>query len=93
MNQALFEHLAQRFHEASGLDVRADPRAAARLLEAAEVAKKDVTAAKEKTEALAKLLKEAGAVIYAQRPDAGIYREIKVPPGARVVDAEYKERR
>ena len=66
MNQALFEHLAQRFHEASGLDVRAD---------------------------LAKLLKEAGAVIYAQRADAGICREVKVPPGARVVDAEYKEKR
>jgi molecular chaperone DnaK len=39
MNQALFEHLAQRFRDASGIDVRADRKAAARLLEAAEVAK------------------------------------------------------
>jgi hypothetical protein len=47
----------------------------------------------QKTEALRKLLKEAGAVIYAQRSDAGIFRETKMPPGARVVDAEYKEKR
>jgi molecular chaperone DnaK len=39
MNQALFEHLAERFRAESRIDVRADPRAAARLLEAAEVAK------------------------------------------------------
>lgn len=39
MNQALFDALAQRFQEQSGIDVRRDPKAAARLLEAAEVAK------------------------------------------------------
>ena len=54
--------------------------------------RRDAAAAKDRTEQLAKLLKEAGAVIYAQRPDAGIFREVKVPPGARVVDAEYREK-
>ncbi len=39
MNQAIFEHLAQRFREQSGIDVRTDPKASARLLEAAEIAK------------------------------------------------------
>ncbi len=39
MNQAIFEHLAQRFREQSGIDVRTDAKAAARLLEAAEIAK------------------------------------------------------
>ncbi len=44
MNQRLFESLAERFQLASGLDVRADRVAAARLLEAAEAAKIDLTA-------------------------------------------------
>jgi molecular chaperone DnaK len=57
------------------------------------LAKKDATAAKDKAEALGKLLKEAGAVVYAQQPDAGVYRETKVPSGARVVDADYRESR
>jgi molecular chaperone DnaK len=57
------------------------------------LAKKDAAAAKDKAEALGKLLKEAGAVVYAQRPDAGVYRETKVPSGARVVDADYRESR
>jgi molecular chaperone DnaK len=57
------------------------------------MARKDAAAAKDKAEALGKLLKEAGAVIYAQQPDAGVYRETKVPPGARVVDADYRESR
>jgi molecular chaperone DnaK len=39
MNQAVFDALAQRFLEQSGIDVRRDPKAAARLLEAAEIAK------------------------------------------------------
>lgn len=39
MNQRLFESLAQRFKLASDFDVRSDRKAAARLLEAAEVAK------------------------------------------------------
>jgi molecular chaperone DnaK len=39
MNQSLFDALAQRFLEQSGIDVRRDPKAAARLLEAAEIAK------------------------------------------------------
>jgi molecular chaperone DnaK len=39
MNAALVEHLADRFRSQTGVDLRADPRAAARLLEAAEVAK------------------------------------------------------
>jgi molecular chaperone DnaK len=43
MNQRLFESLADRFQLASGFDVRADRVAAARLLEAAEVAKIELT--------------------------------------------------
>jgi molecular chaperone DnaK len=39
MNERLFESLADRFKLASGFEVRADPQAAARLREAAEVAK------------------------------------------------------
>jgi molecular chaperone DnaK len=56
-------------------------------------ARKDAAAAKERTARLGDLLKEAGAVIYAQRPDAGVFRETKVPSGARVVDADYRETR
>ncbi|MDE2366629.1 MAG: Hsp70 family protein, partial [Betaproteobacteria bacterium] len=44
MNQRIFEHLAERFHMAVGVDVRNDPKAAARLLEAAEAAKIELTA-------------------------------------------------
>lgn len=43
MNQALFEHLAARFREQSGIDVRGDRKAAARLIEAAEIAKIELT--------------------------------------------------
>jgi molecular chaperone DnaK len=57
------------------------------------IAKKDAALAKEKTEKLGALLKEAGAVIYAQQPGAGVFRETKVPSGARVVDADYRETR
>jgi molecular chaperone DnaK len=39
MNQAIFEALAQRYYEQSGIDVRRDTKAAARLMEAAEIAK------------------------------------------------------
>ncbi|WP_153110030.1 molecular chaperone DnaK [Propionivibrio limicola] len=39
MNQAIFEALAQRFYEQSGIDARRDTKAAARLMEAAEIAK------------------------------------------------------
>ncbi|NWG76168.1 MAG: molecular chaperone DnaK, partial [Rubrivivax sp.] len=44
-------------------------------------ARKDAAAAAEKAEALKKLLKEAGAVIYAQTPGAGPYKEEKYPGG------------
>jgi molecular chaperone DnaK len=43
MNARVFEHLAERFRSQSGLDLRGDRRAAARLLEAAEVAKIELT--------------------------------------------------
>ncbi len=43
--------------------------------------RKDAVAASEKAEALRKLLKEAGAVIYAQTPSAGPYAETKYPGG------------
>jgi molecular chaperone DnaK len=45
MNQRLFEHLADRFKAQTGVDVRTDRRASARLLEAAEVAKIELTTA------------------------------------------------
>lgn len=44
MNQAIFEALAQRYCEQSGIDVRRDTRAAARLMEAAEIAKIELSA-------------------------------------------------
>ncbi|MBT9589001.1 molecular chaperone DnaK [bacterium] len=43
MNQKLFESLVERFRLSSGLDLRQDPMASARLLEAAEMAKIDLT--------------------------------------------------
>jgi molecular chaperone DnaK len=69
------------------------------------IAKKDAKLAQEKADALRKVLKEAGAVIYAQQPGAGVFKETVVPPSSgearpsgagprgRVVDAEYKESR
>ncbi len=39
MNQKIFEHLSDRFQMSTGVDVKADRKAAARLLEAAEAAK------------------------------------------------------
>lgn len=39
MNQAIYDALAQRYYEQSGIDVRRDTKAAARLMEAAEIAK------------------------------------------------------
>ncbi|HEX5392271.1 MAG TPA: molecular chaperone DnaK [Rhodocyclaceae bacterium] len=44
MNQRVFDHLAERFQMAVGVDVRGDRKAAARLLEAAETAKIELTA-------------------------------------------------
>jgi molecular chaperone DnaK len=45
MDQAVFEHLADRFKEQSGVDVRGDPTAVARLREAAEMAKIELSSA------------------------------------------------
>jgi molecular chaperone DnaK len=39
MSERVFESLAERFRLSSGLDVRSDPKASARLLEASEIAK------------------------------------------------------
>ncbi|MFA6972777.1 MAG: molecular chaperone DnaK [Gallionella sp.] len=39
MNQKIFEHLAERFQMSTGVDVRTDRKGAARLMEAAEAAK------------------------------------------------------
>jgi molecular chaperone DnaK len=44
-------------------------------------ARKDASAASEKADALKKLLKEAGAVIYSQTPSAGPYGETRFPGG------------
>ena len=64
------------------------------------IASKNAALARDKLDALRKVLKEAGAVIYAQRPDAGVFKETVVPPragetqpGGRVVDAEYRDTR
>lgn len=43
MNQLIFDHLAERFKMSTGIDVRGDIKAAARLMEAAEAAKIDLT--------------------------------------------------
>lgn len=43
MNQCLFEHLMQRFREQTGVDIRGDRKAEARLMEAAEIAKIELT--------------------------------------------------
>jgi molecular chaperone DnaK len=43
MNQLIFSHLAERFQMSTGVDVRGDIKAAARLMEAAEAAKIDLT--------------------------------------------------
>jgi molecular chaperone DnaK len=39
MNQSLFAHLANRFQAATGVDIRGDHKAEMRLIEAAEIAK------------------------------------------------------
>ena len=44
MNQRIYEHLAERFQMSTGVDIRADRKAAARLIEAAEAAKIELTA-------------------------------------------------
>jgi len=43
MNQRIFEHLVERFQMSTGVDVRDDRKAAARLIEAAETAKIELT--------------------------------------------------
>lgn len=43
MNQKLFEHLADRFKSETGSDLRSDHKASARLIEAAEMAKIELT--------------------------------------------------
>jgi molecular chaperone DnaK len=43
MNLAIFEHLADRFKDETGFDVRSDAKAKARLLEAAEIAKMELS--------------------------------------------------
>jgi len=43
MTRMIFDHLASRFREQTGVDVRSDPTAAMRLLEATEIAKIELT--------------------------------------------------
>jgi molecular chaperone DnaK len=43
MNQRVFEHLLERFQMSTGVDVRSDRKATARLIEAAETAKIELT--------------------------------------------------
>jgi molecular chaperone DnaK len=43
MNERIFAHLAERFRAEAGVDVRGDRKAAARLVEAAEIAKVELT--------------------------------------------------
>lgn len=44
MNNRIFEHLVERFQMSTGVDVRTDPKASARLMEAAETAKIELSA-------------------------------------------------
>ncbi|MFZ5595278.1 MAG: molecular chaperone DnaK [Pseudomonadota bacterium] len=44
MNQNIFEYLAKRFREQTGIDIHGDRKAEARLLEAAEIAKIELSA-------------------------------------------------
>ncbi len=44
MNVLLYQHLAERFRAQSGIDLRADLKGAARLMEAAEIAKIELSA-------------------------------------------------
>jgi len=61
--------------------------------------RRDAKLAVERSGQLKKLLKDAGAVIYAQSGGGGVYQERPGPstsdprPGGRVVDAQYKESR
>ncbi len=43
MNEKLFDHLAEQFKMQTGVDIKADRKASARLIEAAEVAKIELT--------------------------------------------------
>ena len=43
MNEKLFDHLAEKFKVQSGVDIKADRKASARLIEAAEMAKIELT--------------------------------------------------
>jgi molecular chaperone DnaK len=43
MTRLVFEHLAARFQEQAGVDIRSDPTASMRLLEASEIAKIELT--------------------------------------------------
>ncbi|MDH5464305.1 MAG: molecular chaperone DnaK [Thiovulaceae bacterium] len=43
MNEKLFDHLVEKFKEESGIDISEDKKASARLLEAAEMAKIELT--------------------------------------------------
>lgn len=93
------DRLIADFSEKLTAELRDRIRAAARDTREA-ISRKDARLATQRAEALQKLLKEAGVVIYAQQPGAGIYAEQKVPgaqssaqPGGRtkVVDAEFHE--
>jgi molecular chaperone DnaK len=94
------EKMLAEFGDRITPDLRA--RIEAALKQAREaVAKKDAALAEQRAEALGKLLKEAGTVIYAQTPGAGVYAETPAPgvqaggagPRGKVVDAEYRETR
>jgi len=43
MNEKIFDHLAEKFKAQSGVDIKADRKASARLIEAAEMAKIELT--------------------------------------------------
>lgn len=96
------ERMLAEFSEKLTAELRGRVEAALRETREA-LRKKDAAAAAERADALRKVLKEAGVVIYAQSPEApkgGPYAETKWPggeaepgasPRARVVDAEYHE--
>ena len=89
------ERMLGEFSEKITADMKSKIEAALRETRGV-IAKRDVAAATEKSEALRKLLKEAGVAIYSQQPGAGVYSQTpyakpEAGGGERVVDAQFRE--
>jgi molecular chaperone DnaK len=64
MDRAFFEHLADRFREQSGVDVRGDTTASARVREAAEIAKIELSASTTARVSLPFLASRGGEAVH-----------------------------